>query len=143
MTREERIFQRIMAVFTDLQQMEVGDHRKIENEPFMALSLDVLADVPHGRIIALAHNSVMNGDLMADPDMQILVNFRPQKAAAMTFQNSYLGVYEECLYYDEGMLLSRPALQRDLNAFLDEWTKNIIDQGFVEAYADQEATDGE
>lgn len=134
MTREERIYQRILKVFPDLEVMEVGGHRKIENKPYIPLSLDILADTSHGRIIALAHNSEMNGDLMCDPDMEILISHRLHRAAAMTFQNSYLSVYQQCLYYDEcGTILSKPKLQKQLNAFLDQWTKNILDQGFVEA----------
>ncbi|TLS78276.1 hypothetical protein FE236_00510 [Mariprofundus erugo] len=144
MSREERIYSKMLKIYPDLKSMQVGDHRKISNDPFMALSLDVLADHPIGRIIALAHNSEMNGDLMADPDMQILINLDLGKASPMTYQNDWLGVYQESLSFtDDGDLSIQPALLKDLTEFLDMWTQNLLDQGFAEASADQEAAHGE
>jgi len=72
MTREERIYNRLLKIFPDLEGMDVGGHQKIENKPYMPLSMDVLADTEYGRVISIAHNYVQNGDLMADPDMQFL-----------------------------------------------------------------------
>lgn len=95
MTREQRIYFRLMKIFPDLGAMSVGDHRKVVNEPYMPLSMDVLADSEHGRIISIAHNDTQNGDVMADPDMQLLVSFTMKVAQAMTFQNDYLGIYQE------------------------------------------------
>jgi len=134
MTREERIYKRLLTIFPDLEAMAAGGYRKVVNEPYMALSMDVLDDNEYGRVISIAHNYILNCDVMADPDMQILVTFKKQSAQAMTFQNSSMGIYQECLFFDDnGKLLVRVKLLKDLNQFLDMWTKNLIDQRFAEA----------
>jgi len=143
MTREERIYKRLLKVFPDLESLEIGGYRKIENDSYMPLSMDILDDNQYGRIISIAHNFIQNGDLMADPDMQILVSFKKQTVQAMTFQNDGVGAYQECLFFDDGKLLVRMNLLKDLNRFLDVWTKNLIDQGFVQAALEPEAAHGE
>jgi len=143
MTREERIYKRLLKVFPDLEGMDVGDYRKVVNEPYMPLNMDVLEDNQYGRVISIAHNYNQSGDLMADPDMQVLVSFKKQTVQAMTFQNDGLGVYQECLFFEDGKLLCRQKLLKDLNRFLDQWTKNLIDQGFVKAVKNQEVCDAD
>jgi len=143
MTREERIYKRLLKIFPDLEGMSVGDHRKVENEPYMPLAMDVLADTEYGRVISIAHNYIQNGDLMADPDMQLLINFKKQTAQAMSFQNDGLGIYQECLFFDDGKLMVRMNLLKDLNRFLDTWSKNLIDQGFAKAANTQEVCDAD
>jgi len=62
----------------------------------------------------------------------------------MTFQNDGLGIYQECLFFDDnGKLMVRMNLLKDLNRFLDTWTKNLIDQGFVKAAQKQEVCDAD
>jgi len=144
MTREERIYKRLLTIFPDLEAMAAGDYKKVTNEPYMPLSMDVLADTSYGRVISIAHNFIQNGDVMADPDMQLLVKFNKQTVQAMTFQNDGLGVYQECLFFDDnGKLLVQMKLLKDLNQFLDMWTKNLCDQGFVKAALEMEVVHGE
>ena len=134
MTREERIYKRLLTIFPSLEAMAAGGYKKVVNEPYMPLSMDILADIEYGRVISIAHNFIQNGDVMADPDMQILVTCEKQSAQAMTFQNDSLGIYQECLFFDDaGKLLVRMKLLKDLNRFLDVWTKNLVDQGFADA----------
>jgi len=144
MTREEKIYQRLLKMFPDLEGMASGAYRKVVNEPYKPLSMDVLDDNQYGRIISIAHNFFQNGDVMADPDMQLLVKFNNQTVQAMTFQNSSMGIYQECLFFDDaGKLLVRMKLLKDLNRFLDVWTKNLVDQGFVQAAQELEVAHGE
>jgi len=142
MTREKRIYKRLLTIFPDLEAMAAGDYKKVVNEPYMALNMDVLDDNQYGRVISIAHNYVQNGDVMADPDMQVLISFKKQTAQAMTFQNDGMGVYQECLFFENGKLLVRMKLLKELNRFLDTWTKNLVDQGFVET-ANKEVCDAE
>lgn len=142
MTKEERIYKRIIKIFPDIQMMQVGDCRAIENKPFMPLSLDVIDDFSLGLIIAMSHHALdaASGDLMCDPDMQILINFELGTATPMSYQNDWLGIYQESLFFGEdGQLLYRQELMRDLTILLDMWTQDLLDQGFVEACASQEA----
>lgn len=66
-------------------------------------------------IIALAHNGKQNGDVMSDPDVQIWIHPDHKEAEAMTFQNDYLGIFQE-VYPEPGKY--RPKLKEDLNEFL-------------------------
>jgi hypothetical protein len=60
--------------------------------------------------IAIAHNYTENGDVIPDPDMEVLVDFRDQTVNAKTYQNLYVySVVEE----DDNKL------QEELNEFLD------------------------
>jgi len=144
MTREERIFNRLLKLFPNLECLDVGGHRKVVNEPYMPLAMDVLADTEYGRVISIAHNHIQNGDVMADPDMQLLISFKKQTAQAMTFQNDGMGIYQECLFIDdEGKLMVRLNLLKSLNRLLDTWSKNLIDQGFAQAARKQEVCDAD
>jgi len=130
MTRAERIYKKIMQVFPKLSGMEISDHVKLESGGFMPLSLDVLDINGSMMTIALAHNGIQNGDVMADPDMMIMLNLNMKTAQAMSFQNDYVGIFQQSVFFEEGKMKCRPALMKEHNQFLDMWTKNIIEQGF-------------
>jgi uncharacterized protein YqiB (DUF1249 family) len=61
---------------------------------------------------------------MCDPDMQVWIHPDHKEAEAMTFQNDYLGIYQE-VYPEPGKY--RPKLKEDLNDFLADWLKTIIE----------------
>jgi hypothetical protein len=89
------------------------------------------------KIIALAHNGLQNGDVMADPDVEVQIYPERKEAEALTFQNSYLGIYQEV--YDGDKCNAK--LKKDLNVFLDDWLSNIIDSGY--ALAEKESDEQE
>ena len=78
--------------------------------------------------LAIAHYGEQNGDLMADPDMTLIVDNEAETVMPATYQNDYVGVYQE-VYTDDGRWL--PRLSRDLTSFLTTWLKNIEFQGLV------------
>ncbi len=106
------------------------DHVKIENTPYMPLSVDFLRQNPDGSyVISIAHNFVQNGDLMADPDMEIKIYPEPLGGAeALTYQMDSMGIYQQ-VYPEPGKYI--PRLRKDLNSFLSKWTNNLIHQGFT------------
>jgi uncharacterized protein YqiB (DUF1249 family) len=120
------------ALIPDLDQLQPGTHRTSKSPPFMELHLDVLGvEQVHGRRwrrIALAHNYTQNGDVMADPDMEIRVSLDPAwpAAEALTYQLDSLGVYQEV--YPEPDRVA-PRLKRELNAFLKTWLRTLKEQG--------------
>ena len=67
-------------------------------------------------------------DLMADPDMELIVDFDKQEVMPATYQNDYLGVYQE-VYLENNQW--RPALHRELTSFLNTWLRNLEFQGHV------------
>jgi hypothetical protein len=83
----------------------------IKNEPYMELDIERIA----ADKIAISHISIMNGDIMRDPE--IVFKVRPDGAlTALTFENSYAGVYKEI---------------EDSNEFMELWSTNLREQGFL------------
>ena len=114
-------------IYTRLQQLKIldesgkmqVDYMKFKSEGLMDLNVDNLLN----DMIALAHNGIQNGDVMADPDVQIQIYPETKSAEALTFQNDYLGLYQEV--YDEGKC--NESLKKDLNEFLSDWLETIIE----------------
>lgn len=104
--------------------------RKLKNEPCMPLSYDLLNKYENEARISLAHNFVQNGDLMADPDMEISVNLKHGIAEALTFQQDSLGVYRVVYpdWPDKNWFYLRE--RKGQNEFLAQWLTNLINQGF-------------
>ena len=104
------------------------EHVKLVHKPYMDLSVDRLSSEHEGTIrISLAHNFVQNGDLMADPDMEIRIYPALKAVEALTYQMDSLGIYQ-VVFPEPGKVY--PKLKKDLNKFLNQWLSNLIDQGF-------------
>ncbi len=72
--------------------------------------------------IAMSHYYEQNGDLMADPDIEISVDKDNKLLIPKTYQLDTLGIYQ-----DE---TSNPKLGDELNGFLTTWISNIKDQHY-------------
>jgi hypothetical protein len=124
-------------IYSRLQQMGIIDetgimqagYMKFESRGLMPLNVDNLYTEEGNQVIAIAHNGKMNGDVMADPDMQIKIYPKSKMAEALTFQNDYMGIFQE-VYPEPGKFY--PKLKKELNAFLNSWLKRMIeDQKYV------------
>ncbi len=51
----------------------------------------------------------------------------------MSFRNDYAGSFQEAVFVENGSVLIRPRLVRELKSFARIWDRNIGQQGFVEA----------
>lgn len=97
----------------------------------MDLSIDFIRKTDDGAyIIAMAHNYIQNGDVMADPDMEIKIYPETKMAEALTYQQDGLGIYQK-VYPEPGKVY--PKLKKQLNSFLNKWLSNIKMQGFTPA----------
>lgn len=67
--------------------------------------------------IAMSHYYELNGDLMADPDVEILVNKENKLLIPQTYQMDSLAIYQT---QD-----SNPQLSTDLNVYLNTWIDSI------------------
>lgn len=118
-------------IFARLQKLGILDEKGAMAGEYMRFSsprlMDLHVDKLFNDIISLAHNGIQNGDVMADPDMQVKIYPGSKSAEALTFQNDYLGIFQE-VYPELGKY--RPKLKRELNQFLNDWLKNIIEQGY-------------
>lgn len=99
-------------------------YMKYKSDGLMDLNVDKLSV----NIIALAHNGIQNGDVMADPDVTIKVHREKEEVEALSFQNDYIGIYQEV--YPDGEKCNKK-LQNEINIFLDDWLSNIIDCKYV------------
>lgn len=121
----EQIYRKIDKLTGGIEEFLKGKegYKKLKSGGFMDLSIDVLS----GGRIAMAHNYSQNGDLMADPDMEIRIDVENKLAEALTFQQDNLGIYN-VVYPELGIVNMR--LKRDLNSFLNQWLSNLKKQGF-------------
>lgn len=97
---------------------------KSKSGGFMDLSFDRLADEAGCVRIALAHYFKMNGDLVPDPDMEIHIFTSAGIAEALSFQNMI--AYRTTCGGDGAL---DPDMANQLDAFLNLWLRNLIDQG--------------
>lgn len=134
MTRGEQIFNnlaKIGIVDKETGELTFEEYVKLKSGGFMDLNIDELSNKPPFVKIAMAHNGMQNGDVMADPDMEILIDIENKSVQPLTFQNDYVGVYQQVFFQNgDGKLVKDTALEADLTSFLLNWTKNLIDQGF-------------
>jgi len=129
------IYNKLLKIIPNLieylkQGKQHGKSVKDTKGGLMDLNYDFLGKDKNGNyLIALAHNFVQNGDVMADPDMQIRIIPDMEAAEALTFQQSSGDVYQEVYSEKDGKQLVNLKLKKDLNAFLSQWLTNIIKQG--------------
>ena len=108
--------------------LNIKDYLKIENNPYMNLNIDIVEDTEEFMRIALAHNYIQNGDVMADPDMEIKVHKKLKMAEAIHYQQDGLGIFQR-VYSEDGKKVN-PVLKKQLNQFLNQWLSNLFNQGF-------------
>lgn len=107
------------------------DHKRFEAAEYMPLSFDFLyRDGKNRYVIAMAHNGTQNGDLMADPDMEIALDPIAGVAEPLTYQNDYMGVYQQVYIERDGVKMYSRQLRIDLDNFLWHWLQNISEQGY-------------
>ncbi|MCG7847639.1 MAG: DUF1249 domain-containing protein [ANME-2 cluster archaeon] len=109
--------------------LKFDEYLKLKSGSFMDLNIDHLSHKDDDRsiVISLAHNYNQNGDVMADPDMEIRIIPSMKMVEALTFQQDNMGIYQQ-VYLEDGRFY--PSLKIELNKFLNSWLKNLIEQGF-------------
>jgi len=109
--------------------LKFDEYLKLKSRNFMDLNIDHLShkDDDRGIVISLAHNYIQNGDVMADPDMEIKIIPSMKMVEALTFQQDNMGIYHQ-VYFEDGRF--NPRMKKELNNFLNSWLKNLIEQGF-------------
>lgn len=127
-----------------MEALKAAGHFEIERKGYMTLNIDYIGKGPNGHdAIAVAHNYIQNGDVMADPDMQMEVapGVRGLKIETTlypyTFQNDSMGLFQRVYECDENgkPVGVRTGLKKQLNAFLRTWGANLRAQGFLKAAA--------
>ena len=90
MNRNEKLYKALERV-VDLDAVRENrfDAAKSKVAGFMDLNFDYLHGNELSARIALSHYYRQNGDMIADPDMEILVRFDRKEAEALTFQDIF------------------------------------------------------
>jgi len=112
-----------LGIINDKGELQFKDAISLESKPYMNLNLDDLGN----KVIAMAHNFEQNGDIMADPDMQIRIVPEIRMIEALTYQLDSMGIYQ--VVYPEPNKVN-PRAKKELNAFLEKWLINLIAQKF-------------
>ncbi|MCJ8208127.1 hypothetical protein MUY27_00310 [Mucilaginibacter sp. RS28] len=132
---------------TLIDSLNGRDYRKINNEPFMPLSIElidtgVVTDYGEGSQYSLCHYYEQNGDLMQDPEMCFLmVDNRGETATDYSqvhvfpymFQQANLAIYQQSIRFSANAIerVDEP-LQKQHRDFAQTWLANIEAQGFLE-----------
>lgn len=106
-----------------------GGHFRFTADGYMPLSIEALYTDDSGLpVYSMMHFTTQNGDLMRDPDMTFRVDESAGTIEPLTFQNDFMGMYQE-VYVDDGKRY-HPRLRTELDRFLWQWLKNISEQGY-------------
>ena len=122
-TQSEMNFARLKAIVPHIMDKRYR-YAKLTSAGFMDLTVEWIGE----NRIAIAHFGEQNGDMMADPDMELIVDFDKDEVLPATYQNDYAGIYQEV--YSENSQWN-PKLSRELTSFLNTWLRNIELQGHV------------
>lgn len=99
-TKEQVIYSQLNGILNleELLKHNAGFNVKLKSNGFMDLSIEILEKSPNIIRISLTHYGEQNGDLMADPDMEVKIHPTTKTAEALSYQNDYLAVYEVVYY---------------------------------------------
>ena len=95
------------------------------------VSVSAMNKIKEGLIISIAHYGKQNGDLMADPYIEILYSKNTNRFYPISYRNDYLGKHSYYVKFTEnGDYIQGfyPKQQRDLAVFVGTWMRNIKDQ---------------
>lgn len=115
---------------------------KLHREPWMDLSAELLSRSGRFEHWSFAHYGEQNGDLMADPEMELLRvaadagSGQPARWLPVNYRNDYVGVNRPSMELDFTTLAPRGWWKHSLADavdFLDTWAANIREQQEVPA----------
>lgn len=125
----QRNFNRLvkLGIINAKGELQFKEAVKIQKKHYMDLNFDYLEKDEQGQVIAMAHNYIQYGDVMADPDMQVRIIPEMHSIEALTYQLDSMGIFQQ-VYPEKGKVNIQA--KKELNSFLEKWLINLIDQGF-------------
>ena len=134
-----KIYQQFATVLAQLLGADTAV--RISVDGYMSLSIEAIGTSADGnRLISLCHYGKQNGDLMRDPEMVFEVYSTTAAAEPLSFQNDYVGVFQEVYRYDDAGKKTHvnTRLKAELQSFAMTWFQNLKDQGFLGETATRE-----
>lgn len=127
-----------------LAKMNGKQHLKIENEPFMPLTIEHIGDAYNGeaKLYSLCHYYVQLGDLMQDPEVCFIVvdgrgddteTYEKVQITPYSFRQANMGIDDESIIFNENGVVknSDDDMQHEHAEFAEQWLANIWQQGFL------------
>ena len=104
---------------------EKTEYIKLKSDSFMDLNIDFLARKSDTSVIALSHYyKHQSGDLIADPDMTMVIDFNNQTIEPLS--------YQDCFGYQDvnATGVKNSELEQQLLEFLTLWLTNLNNQSY-------------
>jgi hypothetical protein len=108
----------------------IGAHFKIENDPYMPLSVEVIGQC----LVSVTHYYEQNGDLVCDPDMVFYTGYGLENGWVPVSIQHNTGSYTRATEIENDQIARwYPRAQAQLTTFANMWARNIKAQGFLKA----------
>jgi hypothetical protein len=133
----------LIGMLTRLQPREPHFHVKIENPPYMPLTIEGIGTGPRNLpAVSVTHYGEQNGDLMRDPEMCFEMEIQSGQIVALMpyyYRNDYMGIEEQSVTEGqhgqggEQTVLSHFKQIYQHGKFARAWDRNLKRQGFEAA----------
>jgi uncharacterized protein YqiB (DUF1249 family) len=110
----------------DLHAYASGEKRNLKL--YAAGYMDLTVECIGMNELSMVHYFKMNGDLVQDPEMVVLIHPEMSMVEALSFQD--INVYQE-VYVDSERTQVYTRRKQEQNLFLNFWLKNLKGQGFL------------
>ncbi len=114
----------------------VGTTVKIANPPYMTLTVESIGPGLRGMpALSVCHYGEQNGDLMRDPEMCFEMELEGGRLKALHpyyFRNDYAGAEQFARDEETGRVHTQ--LIQAQREFAELWSRNLFEQGFLEAF---------
>jgi len=121
-TNVEDIYHRIYGKLNRIGVFEIRQYAIIEKPPFTPLCIDRIGKDCY----ALSRNSIIDGSLVADPDVEIKIDHAGKVAEPISFQDRSV---RKVVYPEPGKVNLKT--KNELATFLDRWLEELLSQGFI------------
>jgi len=102
--------------------LNVRQYAVIENPPYVPLCIDRLSEETY----AISQNPVVDGLMVADPDIEVHVDHAKEIAEPLVYLSRET---RKVVYPEPGKV--NLAVRNELSTFLDRWLSELIAQGFT------------
>ncbi|MFO0851649.1 MAG: hypothetical protein U0871_24265 [Gemmataceae bacterium] len=104
---------------------------KVVNPPFMDLCIEYVGCEYGGFLVSVAHYYEQSGDLVADPEVVILV--KDDTWTPISYSQPGMGVFYQAMYTEDGKVMVRPQMLKELKRFCSSWSRNLRSQWFIKS----------
>jgi hypothetical protein len=106
----------------------IGAHARIENPPYMPLSIEVIGK----NLVSVAHYFEQNGDLVPDPDAVYFTGYGVENGWVPVYLQMAIGTFYEASWVEDGEITRFDLReQAEQASFANMWARNLQEQGCV------------